>query len=134
MIANEALSRKLCKMDSEERQTLLTSMPQVEIPDEKDERFCVLSFEQVKRLNDLMCDVVDIHGRVLGEGGRVDEHDGQAPVVDLRREDALEDPGPEVRVLPHVVEVGGGHQGQRHRHHPPFALSLPRCQRSQFGG
>ena len=72
MIANEALSRKLCKMDSEERQTLLTSMPQVEIPDEKDERFCVLSFEQVKRLNDLMCDVVDIHGR------------GNFPTIDVK--------------------------------------------------
>jgi hypothetical protein len=36
---------------------------QVEIPDEKDQRFCVLSYEQVRRLNDLMSDVISIHGR-----------------------------------------------------------------------
>ncbi len=39
-------------------------MPQVEIPDEeKDERFCVLSYEQVRRLNDLMSETLFIHGR-----------------------------------------------------------------------
>ena len=36
---------------------------QVEIPDEKDVRICVLSYEQVKRLNDLMSEVINIHGR-----------------------------------------------------------------------
>ena len=38
-------------------------MPQVEIPDEKDQRFSVLSYEQVKRLSDLMSDNISIHGR-----------------------------------------------------------------------
>ena len=33
---------------------------QVEIPDEKDARFCVLSYDQVKRLNDLMSEVINI--------------------------------------------------------------------------
>ena len=41
----------------------MDSIPQVEIPDEKDQRYCVLSFEQVKRLNDLMSDHINIHGR-----------------------------------------------------------------------
>jgi hypothetical protein len=45
---------------------------QVEIPDEKDARFCVLSYEQVKRLNDLMSDVIPIHGR------------GNFPTIDVR--------------------------------------------------
>ena len=40
------------------------TMPQIEIPDESaDPRFCVLSYEQVKRLNDLMSEVICIHGR-----------------------------------------------------------------------
>ena len=47
-------------------------MPQVEIPDEKDQRFCVLSYEQVKRLNDLMSDVISIHGR------------GNFPTIDVK--------------------------------------------------
>ena len=58
-------------MESEECQTLLT-IPDVDIPDEKDERYCVLSFEQVKRLNDLMCEVIDIHGR------------GNFPTIDVK--------------------------------------------------
>jgi hypothetical protein len=49
-------------MDSEQCQVMMR-MPQVEIPDEKDGRFCVLSYEQVKRLNDLMCEDISIHGR-----------------------------------------------------------------------
>ena len=47
-------------------------MPTVEIPDEKDQRFCVLSYEQVKRLNDLMSDVISIHGR------------GNFPTIDVK--------------------------------------------------
>lgn len=38
-------------------------MPTVEIPDEKDQRYCVLTFEQVKRLHDLMNEDISIHGR-----------------------------------------------------------------------
>ena len=63
--------RKVLIMESEECQTLLT-IPDVDIPDEKDERYCVLSFEQVKRLNDLMCEVIDIHGR------------GNYPTIDVK--------------------------------------------------
>ena len=43
---------------------------QVEIPDEKDARFCVLSYEQVKRLNDLMSEVINVHG--LGNWATID--------------------------------------------------------------
>jgi len=43
---------------------------QVEIPDEKDARFCVLSYDQVKRLNDLMSEVINIHG--LGNWATID--------------------------------------------------------------
>ena len=39
------------------------AMPQVEIPDEADRRFSVLSYEQVKRLSDLMSEVISIQGR-----------------------------------------------------------------------
>jgi hypothetical protein len=42
---------------------MAASMPQVEIPDEKDTRFSVLSYEQVKRLSDLMSGNISIHGR-----------------------------------------------------------------------
>jgi hypothetical protein len=56
------LSKNLFKME----------MPTVEIPDEKDQRFCVLSYEQVKRLNDLMSDVISIHGR------------GNFPTIDVK--------------------------------------------------
>lgn len=35
----------------------------IEIPDSKDQRFSVLSYEQVSRLSDLMNEVVPIHGR-----------------------------------------------------------------------
>jgi hypothetical protein len=52
--------------------TSVGGMPQVEIPDEKDQRFCVLSYEQVKRLNDLMSDVISIHGR------------GNFPTIDVK--------------------------------------------------
>ena len=45
---------------------------QVEVPDEKDARYCVLSYEQVKRLNDLMSEVINIHGR------------GNFPTIDVR--------------------------------------------------
>ena len=38
-------------------------IPQIEIPDEKDHRFSVLSYEQVKRLNDLMSENIPIHGK-----------------------------------------------------------------------
>jgi hypothetical protein len=43
---------------------------QVEIPDEKDARFCVLSYDQVKRLNDLMSEVINVHG--LGNWATID--------------------------------------------------------------
>ncbi|TRY76561.1 hypothetical protein TCAL_00139 [Tigriopus californicus] len=43
--------------------TMIDNMPQIEIPDEKDQRFCVLSYEQVKRLNDLMSADISIYGR-----------------------------------------------------------------------
>ena len=45
---------------------------QVEVPDEKDARYCVLSYEQVNRLNDLMSEVINIHGR------------GNFPTIDVR--------------------------------------------------
>lgn len=45
---------------------------QVEVPDEKDARYSVLSYEQVKRLNDLMSEVINIHGR------------GNFPTIDVR--------------------------------------------------
>lgn len=46
---------------------------QVEIPDaEKDARFCVLTYEQVKRLNDLMSEVINIYGK------------GNFPTIDVR--------------------------------------------------
>ena len=35
----------------------------IEIPDEKDKRNCVLSYEQVKRLDDLMSEKIAIQGR-----------------------------------------------------------------------
>ena len=47
-------------------------IPQIEIPDEKDLRYCVLSFEQVKRLNDLMSENIPIHGR------------GNFPTIDVK--------------------------------------------------
>ena len=47
-------------------------MPEVEIPDEKDQRFSVLSYEQVKRLNDLMSETIPIHGR------------GNFPTIDVK--------------------------------------------------
>ena len=50
---------------------------QVEIPDEKDARFCVLSYEQVRRLNDLMSEVINIHGR------------GNFPTIDVRLSDLV---------------------------------------------
>ena len=50
---------------------------QVEIPDEKDARFCVLSYDQVKRLNDLMSEVINIHGR------------GNFPTIDVRLSDLV---------------------------------------------
>eukprot|EP00095_Tigriopus_kingsejongensis_P010753 maker-scaffold277_size226016-snap-gene-1.26 protein:Tk10753 transcript:maker-scaffold277_size226016-snap-gene-1.26-mRNA-1 annotation:"protein fam46c" len=43
--------------------SMMNNMPQIEIPDEKDQRFCVLSYEQVNRLNELMSDVISIIGR-----------------------------------------------------------------------
>ena len=53
----------LCNTTSEEILSAMELMPQVEIPDEKDQRFSVLSYEQVKRLNDLMSETIPIHGR-----------------------------------------------------------------------
>ena len=50
---------------------------QVEIPDEKDARFCVLTYEQVKRLNDLMSEVINIHGK------------GNFPTIDVRLSDLV---------------------------------------------
>ena len=50
---------------------------QVEIPDEKDARFSVLSYDQVKRLNDLMSEVINIHGR------------GNFPTIDVRLSDLV---------------------------------------------
>ena len=57
---------------SENYQIVNGVIPQIEIPDEKDLRFCVLSFEQVKRLNDLMCETIPIHGR------------GNFPTIDVK--------------------------------------------------
>lgn len=65
------MQKHLSKMDSQHC-TSVGGMPQVEIPDEKDQRFCVLSYEQVKRLNDLMSDVISIHGR------------GNFPTIDVK--------------------------------------------------
>ena len=48
---------------TKEMAAAVVMMPQVEIPDEKDQRFSVLSYEQVKRLSDLMSDNISIHGR-----------------------------------------------------------------------
>ena len=61
--------------NSEENKELLSA--QVEIPDEKDARFCVLSYEQVRRLNDLMSEVINIHGR------------GNFPTIDVRLSDLV---------------------------------------------
>ncbi|CAB4068603.1 TENT5A_B [Lepeophtheirus salmonis] len=47
-------------------------LPQIEIPNESDQRFSVLSFEQVKRLSDLMRSVIPIHGR------------GNFPTIDVK--------------------------------------------------
>ena len=47
-------------------------IPQIEIPDEKDHRFSVLSYEQVKRLNDLMSENIPIHGK------------GNFPTIDVK--------------------------------------------------
>ena len=57
---------------SEKYQIPNGGIPQIEIPDEKDLRFCVLSFEQVKRLNDLMSENIPIHGR------------GNFPTIDVK--------------------------------------------------
>ncbi len=70
-IEEALLQKHLSKMDSQHC-TSVGGMPQVEIPDEKDQRFCVLSYEQVKRLNDLMSDVISIHGR------------GNFPTIDVK--------------------------------------------------
>jgi len=57
---------------SEKYQIANGVIPQIEIPDEKDLRYCVLSFEQVKRLNDLMSENIPIHGR------------GNFPTIDVK--------------------------------------------------
>ena len=57
---------------SEKYQITNDIIPQIEIPDEKDQRYCVLSFEQVKRLNDLMSETIPIHGR------------GNFPTIDVK--------------------------------------------------
>ena len=62
----------LCNTTSEELLSAMELMPQVEIPDEKDQRFSVLSYEQVRRLNDLMSETIPIHGR------------GNFPTIDVK--------------------------------------------------
>lgn len=61
--ANPATSAAGGVVQATKEMAAVVMMPQVEIPDEKDQRFSVLSYEQVKRLSDLMSDNISIHGR-----------------------------------------------------------------------
>ena len=56
----------------DELAAMMETMPMIEIPDEQDKRNCVLSFEQVKRLDALMSERIAIHGR------------GNFPTIDVK--------------------------------------------------